>query len=287
MRRVCLLLLACAACHGAAEQTPTDAGSIQGGDGGHALPAPGFAAAWQVHDPAELVTGPSTGGRLGDWQIANARVRFMIEDSRPSDGFDPYGCSIAAADRQRAAGLPGESRWGEVWLGLNFRAAGCDKMDLVNDGRDGQPAVLRATAHDQESPFMASLFPQATQPPSLHATIYREYVLAPDEDALQLNLTIQNDGDQALTINKPYIGMAMNRGLRHWVDGSGFDFDFSDLARVNTSAEFYAAVGERISYSVLELGAPFSPILNFAHVLIGQYPQITIPAGHVEMARRR
>src|SRR5438105_696100 len=106
MRRVCLLLLACAACHGAAEQTPTDAGP------------------------------------------------------------------------------------------------------------DGQPAGLRATGHDQESPFMASLFPQATQPPSLHATIYREYVLAPDEDALQLNLTIQNDGDQALTINKPYIGMAMNRGLR-------------------------------------------------------------------------
>src|SRR5438132_9441902 len=79
--------------------------------------------------------------------------------------------------------------------------------------------------------------------------------------------------------------MAMNRGLRHWVDKSGFDFDFSDLARVNTRAQFYAAVGEKISYSVLELHAPFSPIVNFAHVLIGQYPQIHLPAGQSDTFR--
>src|SRR5205823_3400853 len=71
----------------------------------------------------------------------------------------------------------------------------------------------------------------------------------------------------------------------HWVEKSGFDFDFSDLARVNTSAEFYAAVGDRISYSVLNLDAPFSPILNFAHVLIGQYPQTSIPPGQAKTFR--
>src|SRR5205085_115621 len=82
---------------------------------------------------------------------------------------------------------------------------------------------------------------------------FREYSLAPDTDALQLNLTIRNDGNIDLSIDQAYVGMAMNRGLRHWVDKSGFDFDFSDLARVNTSAGFYAAVGERVSYSVLNL----------------------------------
>src|SRR5207253_7385789 len=101
----------------------------------------------------------------------------------------------------------------------------------------------------------------------------REYSLAPDQDAMLVNLTIENDGDTDLILNKPYVGMAMNRGLRHWIDGSGFDFaPFSAFTTLNTSAEFYAAVGERISYSLLELGAPFSPIIDFAHVLIGQYP---------------
>src|SRR5207249_5940212 len=188
------------------------------------------------------VTGPATGGRAGDWEMANSRIRVVIEDSRASDGFDPYGCSVASADRQRDGGA--ESRFGEIWIGLNFRAPGCDQMLLVNDGRDGEPAVLRAEGRDEESPFMASLFTVSSQPPSLHASIFREYSLAPDADALQLNLTIRNnDTASELSIDQAYVGMAMNRGLRHWVDKSGFDFDFSDLARVNTSAEFYAAVG--------------------------------------------
>jgi len=276
--RCFLALLLAAACH-SGTASPPDGSPGDGGDGGHALPHPGFAAAWQVDDPAELVTGPATGGRAGDWEIANARVRFVIEDARPSDGFDPYGCSIAAADRQRDAGVPGESRWGEMWMGLNFRAPGCDGIQLVNDGRDGQPAVLRATGHDAESPFMASLFTVTSQPPPLQTTIFRDYALAPDSDALLFNLTLRNDGDTDLALNKPYIGMAMNRGLRHWVDGSGFDFAPFGYGTLNTSAQFYAAVGDRISYSVLELNAPFSPIINFAHVLIGQYPQVTIKAG--------
>src|SRR4051794_22374920 len=103
MRRLCLIAAFVAyACHtGPAQETPSDGGNP---DAGHALPGPGFAAAWKIADANELVTGPSTGGKKGDWEIANSRVRFVIEDARPSDGFDPYGCSIAAADRQRDAG---------------------------------------------------------------------------------------------------------------------------------------------------------------------------------------
>ena len=279
MRRLLLAAGLCFACHAGAPETVPGGGLP---DGGHALPAPGFAAAWQVSDPRELIAGPSTGGRKGDFEIANARVRFVIEDARPSDGYDPYGCSIAAADRQRDPVAAGESRFGELWLGFNFRAPDCAAISVVNDGSDGQPAVIRATGHDAESPFMASLF--AATPAPLHATFYREYTLAPDSDALLFNLTLQNDGAAALDITAPYVGMAMNRGLRHWIDKSGFDFNptYDATVRLNTSASFYAAVGEHISYSLLNLRDPFSPIINFAHVLIGQYPQLHIPAGQAQ-----
>ena len=275
------LFLLCVACHSSPGQDPDPDGGLP--DGGHVLPGPGIAAAWQVKDAKELITGPSTGGRVNDWMLANSKVKFVIEDVRPSDGFDPYGCSIAAADRQRDAGVPGESRWGEVWMGLNFRTAGCDTISIVNDGSDGTPAVIRAVGHDVESPFMASLFNKSPAP--LHATIYREYSLAPDVEAMEMNLTIQNDGDTQLDITAPYVGMAMNRGLRHWVSKNGFDFATLTYGQLNTSAEFYAAVGEKISYSVLETRAPFSPIYNFAHVLIGQYPQVHIPAGQADTFR--
>ena len=37
------------------------------------------------------------------------------------------------------------------------RCADCTEMQLVNDGSDGEPAILRGVGHDAESPFMASL----------------------------------------------------------------------------------------------------------------------------------
>ena len=86
MRRLLLVAGLCFACQAGVPETFPDGGLP---DGGHALPASGFAAAWQVNDPRELIAGPSTGGRKGDFEIANARVRFVIEDARPSDGYDP------------------------------------------------------------------------------------------------------------------------------------------------------------------------------------------------------
>jgi hypothetical protein len=125
------LALLCA-CHAGAPQQLPDGGPLP--DGGHSLPGPGLAASWQIEDPAELIAGPSSAGRLGDWEMANSRIRVIIEGAHPSDGFDPYGCSAIAADRQRDGG--GESRFGEIWMGLNFRAPGCDALQLVNDGSD-------------------------------------------------------------------------------------------------------------------------------------------------------
>ncbi len=276
-----LCLIALAACHTARLDPLSDAGISDGG--GHALPRLGFAAAWQIMNPADLIAGPSTAGKVSDWEIANARVRFVIEGAHASDGYDPYGCSVLAADRQRPAGEPGESRFGEIWTGLNFRAPDCNSLTLVNDGKDGEPAQLHAEGHDAESPFMASIFGVVAQPVALQATIFRDYFLAPDADALQMNLTVRNDGVFDLFLNAPYVGMAMNRGLRHWVDKSGFDF--TNLASVNRQAEFYAAVGDRVSYSVYSTDAPFSPILNFAHVLIGQYPEVHIPPGQAHTYR--
>src|SRR5438132_1559738 len=111
---------ALAACHsGPSNQNATDAGS-DAGVRPHPTPGPGQAAAWQVTDARDLVTGPSSAGRIGDWVLANSRVRFVIEGARASDGYDPHGCSVIAADRQRPAGAPGEGRFGEMVLLLNF-----------------------------------------------------------------------------------------------------------------------------------------------------------------------
>ena len=282
------LLTAFAAALGACRSDPSqaDAGPDAGADGGvraHPAPGPGQAAAWQVADQHDLIGGPSTAGRVGDWMMANSRVRFVIEGPHASDGYDPYGCAPIAADRQRPAGTPGESRFGEMVLLFNFRGASCDALELVSDGSDDGTAALRATGRDALLPTAASLFTDGTEPPALHARIFRDYSLAPDADALHLTLTVQNDGDAPLHLDKLYAAMAMNRGLRHWVPGSGFDF--ADLSAVNPRAEFYAAVGERVSYSLYNLDSPYSPIVDFAKILFGQYAAVTIPPGQAHAYR--
>ncbi len=41
-------------------------------------------------DPEGLLTW-----REGDWVLANDRVAVVIEDARPSDGYDPFGGKLA------------------------------------------------------------------------------------------------------------------------------------------------------------------------------------------------
>ncbi len=272
------LVAGCSASGGSPDAGPGhDAGpATDGGFGPHPTPGPGQSAAWQITSAADLIPGPSTKGRIGDWMLANGRVRFIIEGAHASDGYDPYGGNILAADLQRSDG-GGESRWGETFIGLNFRAPGCDTVQLVDDGSGGDPAEVLVTGTDQVSPFMASLFAAGFEPAALKATITRDYSLPPDSDALLMTFTVQNNGDTPLELKEPYIGLAMSRGLAHWLPQSGFDM--STIAVLNPSAEFYAAVGEKVSYSILELGTSFSPIIDFAKVLLGQYSQATIPPG--------
>jgi hypothetical protein len=219
---------------------------------------------------------------VGDWVLANSRVRFVVEGARASDGYDPHGCSVIAADRHRPPGQPPESRFGEMVLLLNFRGTGCDRMELVSDGADDGIAAIRATGRDELLPYAASLFSPGTEPPPLHASVFRDYALQPDQDALQLTLTVRNDGADELQLDAPYAAMAMNRGLRHWLPGSGFD---DDLGKMNPRAEFYGAVGERVSYSLLNLDSPFSPLINFAKVLFGQYAGVKVAPGQARAWR--
>src|SRR5688572_6339274 len=101
MRRAPLLARICcvAVCGALAAACSSNKGGPGGPDGGpdagpkpHPIPGPGQAAAWQIADDADLVGGPSTAGRKGDFTIANGRVRFVIEGAHASDGYDPHGC---------------------------------------------------------------------------------------------------------------------------------------------------------------------------------------------------
>mgnify|MGYP001006550392 CR=1 FL=1 len=91
--------------------------------------------------------------------------------------------SKSDADLVRPAGEPGRSSYGEaleIWDQRTYRAA---SIEVVNDGRDGKPAILRTTGADDRFPLIESILGESEG--TLGVTVTVDYVLAPDSDTVQ------------------------------------------------------------------------------------------------------
>lgn len=122
----------------------------------------------RVESPAELVGGPGALGDLGDWVIGNNEIRLIIQDQGWSRGFGIFGGGIIDADLVRpgaqasGAGRRGNDNFGELFPALFLQAfdvsdvqvldpetdqvATRPAIEIVSDGSDGGPAILRTRA---------------------------------------------------------------------------------------------------------------------------------------------
>ena len=268
LRRALAILAVAAAC----------SSSGGGGSGGGSGPLPNFhqtVFVRKIVDPKDLVDGPVGNARLGDWLLYNDRVRFVIADVGPSDGYDPNGGKLVAADLVRPAGTPGLSRFGEVFTSIGYRGSGADKIEIVTDGTDGDEAQLRVTGIDVELPMMGALFGPTEAPASLGAHILRDYVLKPGESVLHETLTVENDAASDLPTSQVLTGIAMNRGQHPWAPQIGFDF----ANGLPVTAPLYAAVGDNVSYAIFEPRDEPTIKVMFAKVVFLQSADLAVPAG--------
>src|SRR5579871_6539274 len=94
----------------------------------------------------ESVPGPASQGLPGDWFMRNDKIRVVVQAPNRAIGPCPSGGTIIDADRAQD---PAGDQLGEIapflQLGrtVDFRAA-----ELVRDGSQGGPAVLRFRGHD-------------------------------------------------------------------------------------------------------------------------------------------
>lgn len=140
-----------------------------GGDDGPGLedfypelpPAGGAQSAWAGEVTAanagdELVTGPAAQGQVGDFYIRNGRVTFIVSAPTRVIGVVPQGGNIMDAAELLPDGtqrLP--DHFGE--LSLIYKAGRtCEHttMEIVRDGSQGGPAVLRARGRSGNNDFI-------------------------------------------------------------------------------------------------------------------------------------
>jgi hypothetical protein len=173
-------------------------------------PAATFARAELVTLPGQLIDGPLAYGRLGDFRIYNDKIQVIVQQpGRKAAAIDLYGGNIIDAERQRADNLERDNF--AAWApGINIEnTANYTSVIVLNDGTNGQPAVIRATGPDDLLDFInpssvvrnfTPNFPANADDNDLTIDVQTDYILEAGKDYVRVETTITNNAATDYTL---------------------------------------------------------------------------------------
>jgi hypothetical protein len=189
------------------------------------------AVARRISDPADLITGPLADGRVGDWLLANDVARFIIQDAPQRNLYSvgAFGGNIIDAE---LVGHPGLDNFLEIQPAVQIETViNAQTVEIVNDGQNGGPAVIRTCGPDDVLDFVNPStiiedignlpFPPAADDADYDVEGCTEYSLAPGERAVRMVTTLFNNEDVERGF---YVGDYINAAgeLEQWTtSGSG------------------------------------------------------------------
>jgi len=248
---------------------------------------PPKARARQIADPADLVTGPLAHGRLGDWLLENGNARFVVQDAPQRDLYSigQFGGNLIDAERV-VAGVPqGRDNFFEIQPAVNIESIlHHETIEIVNDGQDGTPAVVRACGPDDLLDFVnassevAGLgvsIPPGTDDTDQNIEGCTTYSLAPEVDYLEMETSLTNLEPSGGTTYSNFAGDYMNGmgELELWTSSDpGFSVTSHGVGELLFTAGYRAisffgfrsATGVDYAYVPLTIpGAPFPVSTNF------------------------
>jgi len=109
---------------------------------------PGKARARRITDDAQRITGPLGNSRIGDWLLENDVARFVVQDAPQRDlhNIGQFGGNLIDAE---LVGREGRDSFFEFQTALNIETVvHATSVEIVNDGQDGTPAIVRACGPD-------------------------------------------------------------------------------------------------------------------------------------------
>ncbi len=177
------------------------------------------ASAKVIASSVELIGGNFAQARVGDFVIANDRVRVAIQQPNRSIAPAPYGGAIIDADLVRASG-PGRDEFGKMAPIYAFgRTINVSTVEVLDDGSKGGAAVIAATGTDAVVDYVnipnvitqflgnVSLVTDPNQPLPLLATTY--FVLSPGEQRVRVLTAFCNSGKDPITMQ---VGDLLDQG---------------------------------------------------------------------------
>jgi hypothetical protein len=131
----------------------------------------------------------------GDFILANDKVAIVIEDVGPSDNYDPWGGRPVGIARVENGALHEPGNFGEFFIFMGRMSVVTQFVGVVNDGTDGEPAVVRAQGRPAGTPFLENLLGQALSRDFSRIPTAIDYELAPGAEHVDVYLTHTNYND--------------------------------------------------------------------------------------------
>jgi len=226
--------------------------------------APPKARLTRITSPSQLLGGPLAHGRVGDWLLENAEARFVIQDVGQRDLYSigQFGGNVIDAE---LVGREQRDAFFEIQPSINVETViNAQTAEVVNDGQDGLPAVLRVCGPDDLIDFInpssvvaqvaGASFPAAADDKDYEVEACTAYVLDPGKKALRFDTTLTNLD----TVQRSfYVGDYINgMGELEQLTTSGFGIGELTTAPLGVLSLFGFGESEGVDYAYLAL--PFS-----------------------------
>jgi hypothetical protein len=166
-----------------------------------------FAGAITDDRADELVSGPASSGRIGDFYLRNDRARFVIESPARVIGVVPQGGNVVDAVALGTDGEPlSQDHFGEMSAAyLAGRTCEHDTVEILRDGAAGGVAAVRARGRSAVNDYLNIRgLGIISIPDDIDPDIPDEiecattYVLAPGSAVLEVYFTYFNAGDRQI-----------------------------------------------------------------------------------------
>lgn len=176
--------------------------------------------------------GMAAEGKAGDLVLWNDRARFVVQGAYPSHGYVDVGGVIIDADIVRPEGQLGRDAIDDMVLSFGVgRIVDAHTVEVVNDGTDGNAAVVRAIGTDVRWEMIHGVFESDDDIlPPLFLDVTTEYRLEPDTNAIAIETTWVNQGTELAHFNPVDGFVAGAEDQLRWSGGRGFgDIDGAEV----------------------------------------------------------
>lgn len=248
---------------------------------------------------SDLIGGKRASGAEGDYKLTNGVMQAIIQNVGTSRGFGSFGGSLIDIDLVRGgaasptAGVAGNDYFTEMFPAFFLTALEPAKVEVLNDGSDGQAASIRVSGRSGAFISLVKAFTEVVDPTDpLDFTC--DYILEPGKQYLKIVVTVANNGtrDAAWGLNVPFgFVTLLGEGQRLFVPGqAGFDmrFHLEDVYKRPASLDalpgevtsMWATEGDGVSYAFVagqnslgsyltsEKAAPYYPTAKKDSILI-------------------